>query len=316
MAEAVTTDTPATEAASAARAAPSLSTDAVRVLRIVGGVVAPTTLLTVLAYYFGFRREESFARYFGVDPSLLALSTSDYVLRSVDALFVPVLVVLLVSLGACALLTLAGRLLRVELAPLLLVAGAVALAFGVALAAGHPFATGYIYLQALGPGVGALLIAGALARAAVAPRQLTAVRVAALALALVSLFWATAEFADARGTQLARRLAADLAIQPTVTIHSKIDLNIPSSSVPGECVTATRARTGSFPWSYEGFTLLDQNGGRLFLTPTPALGQWQPGAEVLVLPEDGSFRIELRRGEDYGTRVLDETAAGRLAFTC
>jgi hypothetical protein len=317
LTEVVTTDVPAveTEAAPAA-GAPSLSTDAARVLRVVGGVVAPTTILTVLAYYFGFRREQSFAGYFGIDPSLLTLSTRDYVLRSVDALFVPVLVVLLVSLGAFALLALAARLPKVDLVPFLLLAGAAALAVGVALAAGHPFTTGHVYLQALGPGAGALLVAGALAGAAVSPGTLTAIRVAAVALALVSVFWATSEFADARGTELARHLASDLTILPTVSLHSKVDLNIPSSTVPGECVTASHARTGSYPWSYDGFTLLVRNGGNLFLTPTPGLGQWQPGTEVLVLPDDGTFRIELRRGEDYGTRVLDETAAGRLAFTC
>jgi hypothetical protein len=312
----VTTDIRAAEAVPPAESASPLSTDAVRVLRVVGGVVAPTTLVTVLAYYFGFRREESFARYFGIDPSLLALSTSDYVLRSVDALFVPVLVVLLVSLAAFALLALVARVRYVELGPLLFVAGAGAIAVGVALTTGHPFASGYIYLQALGLGVGALLVAGALASAPVAPRQLAAVRVAAVALTLVSLFWSTSEFAAARGTQLARSLAADLAIQPTVTIHSKLDLNIPSLTTPGTCVTATHARSGSYPWSYDGFTLLAQNDGRLFLTPTPSLGKWQPGTEVLVLRDDGSFRIELHRGADYGTHVLDETARGRLAFAC
>ena len=92
-------------------------------------------------------------------------------MRSVDALFVPVLVVLLVSLAALALLVLAARLPRVELGPLLFVAGAGAIAFGVALTAGHPIASGYIYLQALGPGVGALLVAGALSGGPVAPRR-------------------------------------------------------------------------------------------------------------------------------------------------
>ena len=58
------------------------------------------TLITALAYYFGYRREQAFADFFGIDPSALGFTTNDYVLRSVDALFVPVTVVLLVAFGA------------------------------------------------------------------------------------------------------------------------------------------------------------------------------------------------------------------------
>jgi hypothetical protein len=311
--EAVTTDIPAAPASSVAEAAPALSTDAARVLRVVAGIVAPTTLLTGIAYYFGYRREESFAGYFGIDPSLLAYSTGDYVLRSIDALFVPVLVVLLVALAAFAVLGLAARVRWADPTLLALAAGAGALAVGIALAAGHPFATSHVELQALGPGLGALLVVAALP---LRPRTLTAARIAAVALAVVSAFWATSEFADARGTELARHLAADLAILPSVTLHSARDLDIRSSEVPGECVTATHERGGAFPWTYDGYTLLLRNDGRLFVTPTPTDGPWQPGTEVLVLPDDGSLRLDLHRGSDYGTRVLDETAAGRLAFTC
>ena len=67
-----------------------LAADARKLLGLIAGIVAPATLLTALAYYFGWRRERAFAGYFGIDPSVLGFSTSDYILRSVDALFVPV----------------------------------------------------------------------------------------------------------------------------------------------------------------------------------------------------------------------------------
>ncbi|HEY2209483.1 MAG TPA: hypothetical protein VGH26_09350, partial [Gaiellaceae bacterium] len=71
-----------------------------RVAGLIVAVVAPVTLITALAYYFGYRRESAFAGYFGIDPSALGFTTNDYVLRSVDALFVPITVVLLVVFAA------------------------------------------------------------------------------------------------------------------------------------------------------------------------------------------------------------------------
>ena len=95
-----------------------------RIVGLVVALVAPTTLITALAYYFGYRREQAFAGYFGIDSSALGFSTSDYVLRSVDALFVPVAIVLLVAFGAVFLHALAGdRLVRVDVRPIAAVAG-------------------------------------------------------------------------------------------------------------------------------------------------------------------------------------------------
>src|SRR5439155_25495651 len=126
---------------------------------------APVRLITALAYSFGYRREEAFAGYFGIDPSTLGFTTNDYVLRSVDALFVPVTVLLLVAFGAVFLHALAGdRFERVELRPVAVVVGLCALILGIALLAGKPIAHDYAYLQALGPAVGVALLIYALAR--------------------------------------------------------------------------------------------------------------------------------------------------------
>jgi hypothetical protein len=51
-----------------------------RVAGLIVAVVAPVTLITALAYYFGYRRESAFAGYFGIDPSTLGFTTNDYVL--------------------------------------------------------------------------------------------------------------------------------------------------------------------------------------------------------------------------------------------
>src|SRR5919198_481590 len=119
---------------------------------------APAALITALAFYFGWRRERAFAGYFGIDPSVLGFSTNDYVLRSVDALFVPAAVVLLVVFGVLCLYALAGdRVSGVNLVPFIAVLGLGAIAVGVAFGAGHPVSSSYRQLQALGPGGGGFL---------------------------------------------------------------------------------------------------------------------------------------------------------------
>src|SRR5436305_913505 len=46
-----------------------------RVVGLVAAVVAPTTLISALAYYFGYRRERAFAGFFGIDVSALNFTT-------------------------------------------------------------------------------------------------------------------------------------------------------------------------------------------------------------------------------------------------
>jgi hypothetical protein len=70
-----------------------------RLTRILGQFVAPTTLVTALLFYFGWAHVYFFFDYFGIDSSVLGASTSDYVMRRVDALFIPVITFGAVGLG-------------------------------------------------------------------------------------------------------------------------------------------------------------------------------------------------------------------------
>src|SRR5262249_35462545 len=70
-----------------------------RLTRIFGQFVAPTTVLTALLFYFGFMHVYWFFHYFGIDSTLLGPSTRDYVMRSVDALWIPLISVAAVGLG-------------------------------------------------------------------------------------------------------------------------------------------------------------------------------------------------------------------------
>jgi hypothetical protein len=79
--------------------------------RLLGAIVAPTTLLTSLLIYFGWSHAYWFFDYFGVNSTVLGLTTQDYVRRSRDGLFVPL------TVAACAALVVlwAHSLLRMRL---------------------------------------------------------------------------------------------------------------------------------------------------------------------------------------------------------
>ena len=210
-------------------------------------------------------------------------------------------------------------------------AGFGALMAGIALLAGKPFANEYGYLQALGPAVGVSLLVYALARTpSVGRHALSTVAFVGMAVILVSLFWATSEYADSRGRAEARRLARDITIDPSVTLFSKEDLNIdplaPGGGVEqpakrGTCtpLTVEKLHTGAYRFGYSGFTLLLESGGNYFLTPTPVTpgAPWDPTVDsVFVIPDDSNVRAQLTRGADYALNPVEETAKGQLAFTC
>lgn len=301
---------------------PTNAVEGRRVLALIGAVVAPTTLVTGLAFYFGWRRERAFAGYFGIDQSVLGFSTSDYVLRSIDALFVPFVVVLLVLFGAVAArVLLASHLARRELPPIIALAGLGAFVVGILLASGHPVSSAYVYLQALGIGVGAVLVADALGhRPQAHPNALAGVRFLAVALVLLSAFWAMSEYADSRGLTLARRLAADVSVSPEATIFSNRDLDINPKRYYQGCsdLVVSKLPRGAYRYRYGGLTLLLRSGGKYFLTPTPASDTpWRAEDDaVLIIPDDQNIRVELQRGSDYNRRPIEKTAAGQLAFTC
>lgn len=303
-----------------------------RVFSVLAAVVAHATLITALAYYFGYRRERAFAGYFGVDVSALGFSTSDYVLRSVDAFFVPVSVVLLVAFGAAFAHALAGdRLDRVDITPLAALAGFGAIAVGVALLVGKPLANEYSYLQALGPAVGVALLVYVLAhRRSVSRHATSAAAFVGVAVILVSFFWATAEYADSRGRTEAQQLARDIVVDPSVTIFSKENLSIQPKAPGGGVsqsathvgctpITVKKLHKGAYRFVYSGFTLLIRSGGNYFLTPTPVDPpySWRPRLDsVFVIPDNSKIRVELTRGADYIVHPVEQTANGILAFTC
>ncbi|MFI8825562.1 hypothetical protein [Streptomyces sp. NPDC053431] len=64
-----------------------------RLATFVGAIAAPTSLVTALLYYFGYYHAYWFFAYFRVNSTVLGFSTADYLMRSLDVLWVPLTVI-------------------------------------------------------------------------------------------------------------------------------------------------------------------------------------------------------------------------------
>ncbi|MFJ2738936.1 hypothetical protein ACIO3O_04635 [Streptomyces sp. NPDC087440] len=132
-----------------------------------GAVIAPTSFVTALLYYFGFNQAYYFYDYFGVNSTALGLGTTDFLMISVDALFRPMVVAAaggLVAFWGHELLRAriaAGarpRVLRV-LVPVLGALGALLAGFGLAKVLVPAWIPDVFLLQPLSLAAGVVLLA-------------------------------------------------------------------------------------------------------------------------------------------------------------
>jgi hypothetical protein len=279
-------------------------TSARSVLELISLVVAPTALVTALAFFFGWTLTNARSRYFGIDPSALDFSTRDYVLRSSDALYVPLGAIIVVALGALGIHALVSALLRDPksgraLWPLpwaIAAMGCALLGLGMAAALWSlPFDTYYL-IPPLAPGLGAALLGYGLY---LARRRLAPVAVALLAsLIVLSAFWATAKYADALGRGRAKQLEQSLSTQPSVIVYSIHALGLR----PPVITNRLERSTSEYAFRYEGLRLLVRSAGKYFLVPdnwkhdAGADSQNSGEGVAIVLPDTDDFRFEFRPG--------------------
>lgn len=267
-------------------------------------VIAPASLLTALAFWFGWTLTNSRSAYFGIDHSMLGYSTTDYLLRSADAAFVPLAVLLLVLLVAVAghrlikqCLGTSGRPVRwSRIAGSALAVGLAMLGLGVwGLFRPIPFATHYLLPPLiLGSATAITAYAVWLLHAVLSPGPVTVwdrlFGIFAGMLTLLSLFWAASLYAAALGRGRAEVLASGLDRRPGVTILSRDDLSISGPGVVAEQVNKPQS---IYHFRYSGLRLLIQSGGRLFLLPAG----WTRGeGAVIVLEPAEGIRLELTPG--------------------
>jgi hypothetical protein len=273
-------------------------------------VVAPTTVITALLFYFGWAQTNALFGRLGIDQSALGFTVQDYMLRSVNSTFRPLSVVLLAAvagLSAHIALTRAmatpGRAGVAErLWPVLMVVG------GLLLVAGLSGLWGLVRYRvefpvvplSLGAGLGLLAYGAQLrgqaperrAATAAVPRTLLAARGTVVAIfVVVMLFWSVAVYAQARGVREAARVAATISRRPDVTVYSARRLQLAGPTIRE---TALGGPDTAYRFRYSGLKLLVRSGGKWVLLPaswTPANG----GAAVLLADTD-ELRVEFRPG--------------------
>jgi hypothetical protein len=288
----------------------------IRALRLIGSLIAPTTVLTALLWYFGRTLAISLLGYLGVDGSVLAFTTQDYLVRSADALFVPVTL--------AAGLTLAGlwtdrilrrwvsdriwQLLLRVLLPVSLVAGAVLVAISLdgmrrpdryAAQVGLPglcLAAGVVLLDVGFRAVRGRPGAGQEATAAAIPAPVRiAGWVATFVLVTVGLFWATHDYAAAVGTGRGEAIEAALPTMPDAVLYSAKRLAL---GVPGVHETQCRDPQAAYRYRYDGMKLVIMSGDQYLFLP----GTWtyQDGVSAVVRRDVG-LRLE------FAVRPLEPT---------
>ena len=276
--------------------------------RLLAAIVAPTTLLTSLLFYFGWSRAYWFYDYFGVHSTLLGLTTQDYVQQSLDGLFVPLTVTACVALAALSAHTLvrarvagAGdpRLLRV-LAPTLAGCGLILAVGGLWSVVGTTVLNQHLAAAPISLAVGVVLLVYAAhlwrttrrrADGAGWPQAgwVAVVEWAAVfVLVGLSLFWAANDYSAAVGRSRARQFVAELPLYPSAVIYSERSLNL---HAPGVREVRCQDREAAYRFRYDGLKLVLQSGDQYLFLPEA----WAPTDGVaILLPRTDSVRLEFQ----------------------
>lgn len=280
-----------------------------QVLKIVGSVVAPTTLLTALLFYFGRLHVTGFFRYFGVNFTVLDLTVQDYLVRSADGLFVPLTIAAaaaLLALWAHRLLlrSLRGRNRRIALralAPLAAIAGLVLVSVAiVTIFSDTAVLAAYPEVHGLSLAIGVLLLAYGVRLVRLLSAKPDSQRGgsgvpgadaivewgAIFVLVSVGLFWAVGSYAIGVGTGRGQEMEAALPSWPDAVLYSDESLNL---QAPGVRETPCQNPTGAYRFRYDGLKLVLQSGNQYLFLPEG----WTPAAGAAVLiPRTEALRLE------------------------
>ncbi|WP_370950001.1 hypothetical protein AB5J62_21015 [Amycolatopsis sp. cg5] len=263
-----------------------------RAAKVVASIVANTTLLTALVFYFGFVYTQWFFDHFHVHYTLLNQSTPEILARGVDGLFMP----LAAAAGVVLVLLCGVRYLKKRLAPkswsaVLRVCTPLAACAGVALVVAFGFVAadksrslGYPGLPGVALAVGVLLLVFAWHQVIDGPIIVEAG--IAFVLVTVGLFVAVADYSIALGIQQGRVVELRLPSDPDVLVYSAKSLNMTTDGVREVVCKEPEA---AYRYRYDGLKLLLQSGGQLVLLPA----DWNSDqGAAIVLPRTDSIRLE------------------------
>ena len=274
-----------------------------RALGVISAIGPPITVVTALLFYFGWARADAQAAQMGLNVSLFGYTGQDYMLISINALFMPLVCLLVASVVWVALdRTLRrridedrGRAIIVRNAGIAALVSGLVVGISLLLAILEPARTALYtpYLMALGVLVATWCVRlRRLGRDGKLPALTTEQRAVetTLVLSLVTLllFWGTADYAQALGRRLAINFEQGVQYMPRAEVYSHKPLSIGSNAV-------REVKVGSGDtalYRYDGLRLLVLSGGRFFLLHDG----WTPrDGTVIVLPDDNSVRIEFKR---------------------
>jgi hypothetical protein len=296
-----------------------------RTIKLTASIIAPTTILTALLLYFGYARTNALYSWFGIDASTLGFSTQDYLIRSAEAVYLPVGALL----GGMLLLwwmhnAVSARLssgdrrpLLVVIAVLLGVAGVALLARGIAGVIWPWLSRNDFLVTPLCLGVGILFVSYALymrnrlnagksgsgqpgksdsgqpGKSDSAQPSLSKGAVGSslvVMLILLSIFWMTTNYAEAYGRGFASQLGQRLETRPAVTIYSMDRLYLHGTGVIEHRISRS---AGAYHYEYTGLRLLIQSRGRYFLLPA---GWDRQRDATMVVTDNDRLRFEFRSG--------------------
>ncbi|GAB3725871.1 hypothetical protein GCM10027598_44060 [Amycolatopsis oliviviridis] len=263
-------------------------------LKLVGAVLANTTLLTALLYFFGLVQTQVLFAYFRVHYTLLAQTPDEIFARGVDGLYLP----LAGTAGTVLGFVIAVRILRLRLSEgawtrLLRICAPVAAGLGALLVIAtvlvalnpEPFRD-RPGLPGLGFGAGVLMLLFAWRHWASALRSSLLELVLGYALVSIGLFWAVSDYSAAVGTRRGYETAAQLPARPAATLYSAESLNLTDGGVlQVKCADPDAA----YKYRYTGLKLLLQSGGQYVFVPAG----WRAGTGVaFVIPKTEKLRLE------------------------
>ncbi len=262
-----------------------------QVSRGIGIALGSTTALSAILFYFGWSRAYYFYDYFGVDSSLLGLTTRDYLQLSVDGLFVPLTVAAAIALAALWAWPVLRRAASARWSRLAgAVAGVLLLLNGLSAIVVRTPANRLLVAAPICLAAGAGLLVSALRaarRPAVVGRAVTEWSVL-LVLVGVSLFWAANDYSAAVGRSRAREMAAQLPAFPDATLFSEKSLSLRN---PGVREVRCADEEAAFAFRYDGLKLILQSGDVYLLLP----GAWTATTgTAVVLPRTDTTRLEFR----------------------
>jgi hypothetical protein len=280
-----------------------------QVLKILGSVVAPSTLLTALMYYFGREEYAGFFWYLGADVTVFDLTFQDYLNNSVAG-FIPPLIVAagaaLLALWAHQLVlgALPSRTRRVVLRALIPISAVVGL-FLASLAMADLFiapifSASFPEGRGLSLSVGVLLLTYAvrLLRLVIAERQSMQVLprtpgamamvewAAVFVLVSVGLFWAVGSYAINVGVRYAQQIETSLSSRPDVVAYSEKRLILQG---PGVREADCHDPNAAYRFRYDGLKLMLQAGNQYLLLPAA----WtRTNGAAIVIPRVDKIRLQ------------------------